>query len=190
MSLEITPLDLPGCLRLQGSAPRDDRGMFHKAFQRSAFAERGLPVDFSEQFFSRSWRGVVRGLHLQLPPSEQWKLVTCLLGRVHDVLLDVRTGSPTYGRAVGVDLDADSGVSLLMPPGIAHGFLSLADDTVMGYWVTSEHDPATDTGVRWDSAGIAWPHDGEPVVSARDRALPPLAEFVSPIVFAPGRGTP
>jgi dTDP-4-dehydrorhamnose 3,5-epimerase len=177
MPVKPEPLTVEGVALLRSPVHRDDRGWFRKPFQRSEFAAAGLPVDFSEQFFSHSTRGVVRGLHLQLAPSAQVKLVTCLAGSVFDVVLDVRAGSATAGQHCSVELSADNGAALLIPPGCAHGFLTTSDTAVLGYWVTAEFDAAVDTGVRWDSAGIDWPLAGPPIISARDLALAPLAEF-------------
>lgn len=161
----------------------DDRGVFAKAFQAGVFEELGLNTDWRELYFSRSRRGVIRGLHFQLPPSDHDKLVLCVRGAVLDVAVDLRTDSATFGRHYAVELDDRSWEMLYLPRGFAHGFASLTDDSVMAYSVGTEYDPARDSGIRWDSAGIDWPFDG-PIVSARDAALPTLAEFESPFTLA------
>lgn len=178
--MTVTPLALHGCLLLERRVHLDARGSFSKPYQRSVFEEAGLPHRFDEQFLSRSAYGVVRGLHLQVPPAEQWKMVTCVSGAIRDVLLDVRTLSPTYRAHETLQLESDQGRAVLIPPGVAHGFVSLAVDSVVGYWVTAEHDAASDTGVRWDSAGIDWRLESTPRMSERDAVLPALDDFVNP----------
>jgi dTDP-4-dehydrorhamnose 3,5-epimerase len=179
-ALQVEHWELPGCRLVSGPLFEDGRGRFRKPYQRSAFADEGLPVDFSEQYFSTSRRGVVRGMHLQLPPSEHWKMVVCLAGAVYDVALDLRKRSAAYGRHAGIALSADTPMAVVLPPGVAHGFVAVAEDALVGYWLTSEHDAERDTGVRWDSFGASWPLPGEPVVSDRDAALPRLQDFESP----------
>jgi dTDP-4-dehydrorhamnose 3,5-epimerase len=179
--VNVTPTGLAGCVRLTPRVVPDDRGLFVKTFQSSVFNSLRLDADWREQFYSRSRRGVIRGLHFQRPPADHAKLVSCVRGRVFDVAVDLRKGSPTYGRAAGVELDDEGWEMLFIPSGFAHGFAALSDDAVMAYLTTSEHDPACDTGIRWDSAGIRWPVD-EPIVSERDRALPALDGFDSPFL--------
>jgi dTDP-4-dehydrorhamnose 3,5-epimerase len=171
---------IPGCF--VATLPRfaDDRGDFTKVVQRSLLRQLQLPADFAEQFYSRSHRDVIRGLHLQLPPHEHFKLVHCLTGSALDVVVDLRTRSATYGEHVAIGLSAERPEAICVPIGCAHGFLAHEDDTLLGYWTTSEHAPESDSGIRWDSAGIAWPLDGDPVVSPRDAALPALGDFDSP----------
>jgi dTDP-4-dehydrorhamnose 3,5-epimerase len=178
---------LDGCVRVIPRVVEDDRGMFAKTFQASVFTALGLGSDWRETYYSRSRRGVIRGMHFQLPPADHDKVVVCVRGRVLDVAVDLRRDSPTFGQHACVELDDQSWHMLYLPPGFAHGFASLTDDSVMAYSVGSEYDPARDTGIRWDSAGIAWPFT-EPIVSARDAALPALAEFASPFSLAGAAG--
>ena len=182
--MEALPLALPGCYVLRGRTISDERGTFFKIFNGAALAGFGLESVFSESFVTSSHRGVVRGMHLQLPPSDQAKLVCCLSGRVRDGLLDLRRWSPTFGQAVTIDLTAGDDMVVYIPRGVAHGFAAWENDTRMWYLVSSPHDPERDGGVRWDSAGIEWwPEAERPshvVVSARDLALPPLVSFDSP----------
>jgi len=182
--LTVWATEIPGCLELQLPCAEDERGRLVKPFQRSVFADAGLPADFVEQFYSRSRAGVLRGLHFQTPPRGLAKLVTCVAGDAWDVVLDLRAGSPAYGRHVEVGLSAARANAILIPEGCAHGFLA-GDDAVLAYWVTAEHSPDHDAGVRWDSAGIPWPLDGAPTVSARDAALPALSDFTTPFRYAP-----
>jgi dTDP-4-dehydrorhamnose 3,5-epimerase len=175
---------IPGCLVLSGGVHADARGRFAKPYAAPAFEAAGLKHDWAECFWSVSRKGVVRGFHVQLPPAEHAKLVWVVSGASHSALIDIRAGSPAYHRAATVRLDAAGGKALYVPAGIAHGFQALEDDTTLIYLVTSAHDAAHDSGVRWDSAGVTWPL---PVteVSARDRALEPLASFKTPFRFEP-----
>lgn len=181
----ITPVAtcIPGCIELELPRFDDDRGVLVKDFQLSAFEELCLPTTFVEQFHSRSRLGVVRGMHFQRPPHQFHKLVTCVAGAAWDVVLDLRAGSPTYGRHAVVGLSDVEANAVMVPSGCAHGFLSLAEGTILSYWVTAEHEPAHDDGIHWDSAGIAWPLEVEPIVSARDEALTRLSDFETPFAF-------
>jgi dTDP-4-dehydrorhamnose 3,5-epimerase len=183
--MDLVPLSIDGCLEIRPRVFADDRGTFVKTFHRDAFAQWGLAVDFPEQFYSTSRRGVLRGLHFQLPPHEHAKLVTCLHGRVLDAAVDLRKDSPTYGKHVTVELDAGKGNMVYLPVGMAHGFFTLSESAIVLYNATTVHSPAHDSGVRWDSAGIAWPTT-TPIVSPRDSKFVSLAEFQT--VFAYRRG--
>lgn len=118
-------------------------------------------------------------MHFQLPPADQVKMVYCVVGRVLDVILDLRVGAPTFGRHVTRELSAAEHNAVYLPSGIAHGFYVLEAPALVIYNVTSEHAPALDSGVRWDSFGMRWPSDA-PIVSDRDSRLPTLDQFRSP----------
>jgi dTDP-4-dehydrorhamnose 3,5-epimerase len=175
--------EIPGCVELALRRSQDARGTFLKTTQRSALEPLGLPWAFAEQYVTRSRRGVVRGLHFQTPPADMFKLVTCLGGAAYDVVVDLRVGSPAYGRHVAIELDEAAGNAVAIPSGCAHGFLARADDTLLGYSCTAEYSPEHDTGVRWDSAGIDWPLDGEPLLSPRDESFVALTDFESPFRY-------
>lgn len=179
----LRPTAIPGCFELQLPRHDDHRGTLVKTFQHSVFRSLGLRTDFVEQFHSRSRAGVVRGLHLQRPPSALAKIVTAVSGVAWDVVLDVRAGSPTFGAHDVIGLSARRANAVFIPEGCAHGFLAQEDDTVLAYWVTAEHDRAADDGIRWDSAGIDWPLDAPPVLSTRDLALPPFDQYRTPFRF-------
>lgn len=176
---EARPTALPGCveLRLPGSA--DTRGRFTKLFHQGAFAELGLDMPLAEVFCTTSHRHVIRGLHFQAPPHAHAKLVVCLDGAVQDVVLDLRRGTPTYGRHAIVELSADAGDALFVPVGLAHGFCVRSESATLLYFTSTVHAPASDAGIAWDSAGIAWASD-TPILSERDRQHPTLAAFESP----------
>ncbi|MBA3888910.1 MAG: dTDP-4-dehydrorhamnose 3,5-epimerase family protein [Gemmatimonadaceae bacterium] len=180
--LHFEPLAIPGAWEVRPRRFEDARGSFVKVFVRSAFDDCGLETDFDEQYHSVSVRGVLRGLHFQVPPVDHAKLVYCAHGSVLDAVVDLRIGSPTYRQAATVQLRADVGNALYVPRGLAHGFLVTSESALMVYNVTSEHAPAADTGIRWDSAGIAWP-ERAPTVSPRDTAFERLSDFVSPFRF-------
>ncbi|MCZ2827145.1 MULTISPECIES: dTDP-4-dehydrorhamnose 3,5-epimerase [unclassified Modestobacter] len=177
--MELRETRLPDCLTLHPVVRPDERGAFVKTFLASAFAEAGLPTHFPEQFYSRSTRGVVRGLHFQTPPAPQAKVVHCVAGEVLDVVVDLRAGSRTYGEHVTVRLSSAEWNGVYVPVGFAHGFAALSAEATVAYLATAEYQAGTDGGVHWDSAGIRWPFDA-PVVSARDAGLPALADFRTP----------
>ena len=158
---------------------RDDRGELVKIFQASVLRQANTDLEIAELFWSRSRRGVVRGLHFQVAPHAHTKLVSIVAGRAIDAVVDLRTDTPTYGTHVTIDLDADAPVAVVVPVGCAHGFQALDDDTVVVYATSTEHAPDADRGIRWDSAGIAWPAAAA-AVSSRDAAFPALEAFASP----------
>ena len=182
MTLELRETGLAGCRTVHPVVRGDERGVFVKTYLASAFAAEGLPTHFPEQFYSRSARGVVRGLHVQDPPAAQGKLVFCVAGEVLDVVVDVRAGSPTYGEHVTVSLTSEEWTGVYVPVGLAHGFATLSETATVAYLATAEYQPGTDGGVRWDSAGISWPFDA-PVVSTRDAGLPPLEDYRTPFTW-------
>ena len=180
--MQIKTLSLPGCLEISPKIVLDLRGEFIKPFIASEYREAGLCTAFSEEYYSRSVRGVVRGMHFQTPPHAYCKLVSCLHGQIRDVIIDLRVGSPKFGQCEVLELDARDGKVLNLLPGIAHGFLALSDMGLVSYKVTSAYAPAYDNGIRWDSLPVDWGISA-PVISARDAAFPTLAEFSSPFIF-------
>jgi dTDP-4-dehydrorhamnose 3,5-epimerase len=180
----FTECRLPGCFLLEFPNFRDHRGLFVKSFQRSVFEERGLECNFTESFYTESGENVLRGMHFQVPPADHAKLVYCMSGSIWDVALDLRIGSPTFGEHEAYDLSAKYNNAAYLPRGIAHGFFVRSAPAVVVYHVTSEHTPAHDKGIRWDSFGAKWPQSA-PVVSLRDESLIPFAQFESPFRFDP-----
>jgi dTDP-4-dehydrorhamnose 3,5-epimerase len=157
--LVVEPTPLEGLLVVRPRVFRDDRGAFQETWNAARYAEAGLCVTFVQDNVSVSHRGVLRGLHAQRAPYEQGKLVTVLRGRAFDVAVDIRAGSPTYGRWYGLELEGTAGTQLYIPPGFLHGFLALDDDTVFAYKCTTPYRPEAEFSVRWDDPelGIAWP---------------------------------
>lgn len=173
------PTDLPGVLVLRPRVFSDARGTFVKTYHADTFRDLGIPFTPREEFFSVSARGVVRGMHFQLPPAAHDKLVYCVAGAVLDVVLDLRPGGPTYGCSITRELSQDNREMLFIPVGCAHGFLALTDGAVMVYQTSTVHTPAQDAGILWNSFGFTWPVT-DPVLSDRDRRFPALSEFRSP----------
>jgi dTDP-4-dehydrorhamnose 3,5-epimerase len=180
-TLRVTPLGLAGAAVIEPIVHRDDRGVFVKTFHAGQLAEAGLRFELREEFYSVSRRGVLRGMHFQTPPFAHQKLVACMAGRVLDVLVDLRRGSGTFGQACSLELSAERPQLVWIPPGVAHGFLSLEDGACVTYKTDCEYAPQNDAGIRWDSFGFAWPMaEVELELSPRDRQHPTLAEFDSP----------
>lgn len=165
----------------------DNRGWFSESFHRTRLRNSGIDCDFVQDNLSSSRRaGTLRGLHFQLPSAEQAKLVSVMRGRVLDVVVDVRRGSPTYGQHVSAELSADSGRQLYVPIGFAHGFLTLEDDVDVMYKVSHHYAPESDGGIRWSDPDIAFPwpiNEADITISDKDRRLPSLKEFSSPFHY-------
>jgi dTDP-4-dehydrorhamnose 3,5-epimerase len=165
----------------------DDRGWFSEIFHEERLYAAGIPCRFVQDNQSSSKRtGTLRGLHFQLPPAAQAKLVTVLRGRILDVAVDVRSGSPTFGKYVSTELSSDTGHQVYIPIGFAHGFLTLEDDVVVMYKTSDYYSPAHDSGICWNDPDVAFPwplKDTNIITSEKDRQLPMLKEFVSPFGY-------
>jgi dTDP-4-dehydrorhamnose 3,5-epimerase len=173
------PTGFPGLVVLRPRISEDARGVFVKTFHADFFREAGIAFETREEFFTVSAKGVLRGMHFQLPPAANAKLVYCLTGCVLDVVLDMRRKSPTFGRSFNCKLDALQREVLFIPAGFAHGFLSLEDASLMMYKTDVVYAPTCDTGIAWNSFGFDWPVTN-PVLSERDRRFPAWPEFASP----------
>lgn len=173
---------IPGFYEVQPRIFDDTRGRFVKVFHHHEFAKLDLETCFSEEYYSHSHRGVIRGMHFQKPPSEHVKVVYCVHGDVQDVVLDLRIGSPTYGKAVAITLSAQQGNFIYIPKGLAHGFCATSETATLVYKVSTVYDPQTDAGVLWNSFGHNWPTT-EPVISERDANFMSLDEFESQFVY-------
>ena len=165
----------------------DDRGWFREIFHEKRLSDAGITCRFVQDNQSSSKRaGTLRGLHFQLPPAAQAKLVTVVKGRILDVAVDIRRGSPTFGRHVSTELSAECGRQLYIPIGFAHGFLTLEDEVVVMYKVSDYYSPAHESGIRWNDPDIAFPwpfKDADIITSDKDRRLPMLKEFASPFAY-------
>jgi dTDP-4-dehydrorhamnose 3,5-epimerase len=184
--MTVTPLaDLPEVLLITPKRFGDARGWFSETWSRKAMAEAGVDTEFvqdNQAFNAR--KGTLRGLHFQKAPHAQGKLVRVLHGAIFDVAVDVRPGSATYGKWVGATLTAEGGEQLWVPRGFAHGYVTLVDDTMLFYKVDGLYAPQTEGGVAWNDPdlAIAWPLEGEPVLSDKDRVLPRLKDL-GPVSF-------
>jgi dTDP-4-dehydrorhamnose 3,5-epimerase len=166
----------------------DARGWFTEIYSEPTFAALGITCRFVQDNHSLSQpRFTLRGLHFQVPPRGQDKLVRCIRGRIFDVAVDVRKGSPTYGHWVGAELSAENGHQLFIPIGFAHGFVTLEEDCEVTYKCSDTYSPECDGGISWNdpAVGIAWPipTSALPELSAKDAAQPPLADFDSPFPY-------
>ena len=177
--IDVVDTPLHGVRVLAPRVWRDERGEFVKVFQAELFAGLGIQFAPAEEFFSESKRGVIRGMHFQLPPFDHDKLVYCIEGSVLDVVLDMRRSSPDFGKAKSVELSSDNRRVLFIPRGVAHGFLATAERCVMVYLTSTVHSPSHDSGVRWNSFGFDWGID-QPIVSERDASLPLFSLDSSP----------
>ena len=175
MSFRFTRTPIPEVKIIEPSVAADDRGFFMETYKHSEFAVEGIADVFVQCNHSRSSRGVLRGLHYQRQPQAQAKLVRAVSGAIYDVVVDLRAGGPTYGQWFGATLSEENRKTVFVPRGFAHGFCVLSTEAEIFYMATAEYAPALEAGVIWNDPGLAieWPI-AEPVLSARDRAWPPL----------------
>lgn len=174
--MNVLPTALPGVLIVEPKVWRDDRGYFFEVYHAKKGREKGLPYEFVQDNESFSQRGTLRGLHAQLT-KPQGKLVRVIEGAVLDVAVDIRRGSPTFGRWVAVELSAENFRQLYVPPGFAHGFSVLSETAKMGYKCTDFYDPSDEIGILWSdpALGIDW-RVKDPVLSKKDAVYPTLAQ--------------
>ena len=177
--MKIVETKIPGCFVIEPRTFSDERGRFVKNLSRPEFEKKGMIFDFQESYYSISQKNVIRGMHFQLPPHNVTKLVYVVSGSVLDVVLDLRLGSPTFKEAISFELSAINKKCLYIPFGCAHGFKSLADETLMTYLQSHPFDTKSDCGIHFDSFGFDWGLT-EPIISERDQALVSLSEFDSP----------
>ncbi len=178
--MQVIPTAIPDVLILEPKVFGDERGFFFESFNRKAFQEAtGLDVDFVQDNHSKSAKHVLRGLHYQLPPKAQGKLVRVVQGEVFDVAVDLRKGSKTFGCWVGQILSAENKLQMWIPSGFAHGFLTLSDTAEFLYKTTDYYSPAHERAIRWDDPeiGIDWPLTAaEPILAAKDATAPLFSE--------------
>jgi dTDP-4-dehydrorhamnose 3,5-epimerase/CDP-3, 6-dideoxy-D-glycero-D-glycero-4-hexulose-5-epimerase len=177
MKLEATHIE--GLFIVNCFHAKDERGTFVKTFHAESFEKQGLQSDFRESYFSVNAKNVVRGMHFQVPPHNHAKLVFCNSGAVLDVVIDLRKHSATYLNHFAIELSDKNRLGLYIPNGMAHGFLSLNDHTIISYLVTSEYNAQSDSGIHYQSIGFDWPV-ANPIVSERDLSFETLQQFQSP----------
>ncbi len=175
--MEFFPTRVAGVTLVEGRPHRDERGSFERAFCRATFAAAGIDLAVRQASISTNLlAGTLRGLHYQRTSHPEAKLVRCLAGRVFDVVVDLRPDSPSFKTWYGVELSPENGRSLYIPPGIAHGFLSLTEGSVLYYMMDADHEPSAGAGVRWNDPAFAieWPASPT-VISPRDAGYPDFA---------------
>lgn len=178
MKIHKTKLD--GLYILCNDIFTDNRGLFHKTFSKDCFKDMNLDTEFKEIYYSYNKKWSLRGLHFQIPPYDHTKLVYVSRGCILDVVVDIRKNSPTYGEYVLVKLNDTDGLSVYIPSGFAHGFLSIEDGTIVNYAQTSCYNKECDSGININSISIDWGIDFIPIQSERDLSFISLKEFVSP----------
>jgi dTDP-4-dehydrorhamnose 3,5-epimerase len=184
LNMEIRSLPIVGCYEITSQPFRDERGNLVKTFYAQIFQSWGLETHFVEEFYTISRQGVLRGMHFQVPPEECTKIVFCPHGEVMDVMVDLRIGSPTFGKTHVVSLSAEGANQVYMPPGIAHGYLVRSEGAIVVYKMTKPYSPQCDTGIHWASIGLNWP-TSSPIISERDAKYPKLSDYCSPFHFSP-----
>lgn len=174
--MKVIETDLPGCLVIEPRVFGDARGFFFEQWNRERYAEHGIVMDAVQANISRSARGVLRGLHYQLP-NPQGKLVSVLAGEVYDVAVDIRRGSPTFGKWAAVVLSADNQRQFWIPPGFAHGFVVTSEHALFHYFCSTPYDAPADKGIAWDDPDLSidWPVHS-PSLSAKDQIAPRLKD--------------
>ena len=173
MSFNFKRLEIPDLIVITPDKYRDDRGFFQEVYKKSVFWRKGISVDFNQLNMSYSKKGVIRGLHYQLLPKPQAKLVRCVYGEIFDVAVDVRKSSETFKKWIGINLNEDNGNLFYIPEGFAHGFSVLSDFALVEYFVSNEYCPDCEAGIRFDSRelSIDWKVKN-PLVSNKDLNLP------------------
>ena len=172
-------LAIQGVQEFQLEYKGDLRGGFVKTYHEEFFQKTGISFNLKEQYYSVSDKHVIRGMHFQIPPYSCSKLVTVVSGEILDVILDLRSNSPTCRQWITVPMSSESPSCLFIPDGCAHGFLSLKANTCMLYNVSEVYNAECDAGIRWDSFGFQWP-ENNPILSDRDRRLPDFDGFINP----------
>ncbi|MBA4303513.1 MAG: dTDP-4-dehydrorhamnose 3,5-epimerase [Sphingobacteriaceae bacterium] len=180
--MEVTQTPIEGLKIIQPKVWGDARGHFFESYSEAAFKAAGLPTAFVQDNQSLSAKGILRGLHFQKPPYAQGKLVRVIKGAVLDVAVDIRSSSPTYGQHFAIELNEENKTMLWVPPGFAHGFLTLADDTIFVYKVTGIYNKESEGGLLWNdpALGIQWGIEN-PLLSDKDKVQPLLADL--PVIF-------
>lgn len=183
--MQFTETELPGVILIEPRLFRDDRGFFLEVYHREKFRRGGIDEEFVQDNHSRSSRDTLRGLHAQ-EPNPQGKLVRCVAGEIWDVAVDIRRSSPTFRQWVGVVLSAENFRQLWIPTGFAHGFCVLSEIAEVEYKCTSFYTPENELGLAWNDPelDIAWPLRGAPILSAKDRDAPTLAEVMDRLPHA------
>lgn len=176
MNFEFFYFEIKDLILMKPKVFHDERGFFFEFYKYSDFSQAGINFNFVQDNHSKSKKGVLRGLHYQLHPKAQGKLIKCIKGRILDVAVDIRKGSPTFGKWVSVELSEENKLMLWIPPGFAHGFLALEDCEII-YKCTAEYDPSLERGIIWNDPEISidWKIEN-PILSPRDKVFMRLSE--------------
>lgn len=184
MDMTVQPTEIDGVRVVQPEWFEDERGFFFESYSKRRWEQHGLSLDFVQDNHSRSGKNVVRGLHFQNSIAPQHRLVRCTVGAIWDVVVDIRAGSPTFGKWFGIELSAQNRTQLLMGPEFAHGFAVLTDVAEVQYKTTGFHDPAAEGLLAWDDPDVSvpWPVES-PILSAKDSSNPSLATYLANPAF-------
>ncbi len=179
MDIKSTPIE--GLLIIEPQVFTDPRGYFYESYNKEKFVAAGINIEFVQDNQSLSQKGIVRGLHFQAPPFDQGKLVRVIQGAVLDVAVDIRKNSPTYGQNFSIELSAQNRTMFYIPPGFAHGFETLEDNTIFLYKCTDVYNKQSEGGLLWNDSelGIKW-QSYDPLISEKDKILPLFKDLVSP----------
>jgi dTDP-4-dehydrorhamnose 3,5-epimerase len=177
--MKVNESNLKGCFELQLEKFSDIRGEFVKTFHSPTITSFGLNDNYCEEYFSLSYKNVIRGMHFQIPPHDHIKLVNCIFGSVMDVVVDLRMDSPTYGQHAIFQLTSEKASMVYIPKGMAHGYCVLTEKAIMTYKVSTIYSKKCDSGIRWDSIGVNWPIDN-PIISQRDSEFKSIQNYKSP----------
>jgi dTDP-4-dehydrorhamnose 3,5-epimerase len=179
--MEVIETGFKDLLLLKPKVFKDSRGYFYESYSKAQFEAIGIHAEFVQDNQSLSGKNILRGLHFQAPPHAQGKLVRVIKGAVQDIVLDIRKNSTTYGQHYAIDLTEENFLMLWIPPGFAHGFATLADDTIFAYKCTDTYHPETEGGIPWNDRelGIQWKAEN-PVLSEKDTKYHPFSLFISP----------
>lgn len=177
--MEILETSISGCFEIRPKLLEDIRGWFLKTYHRDQFKDFGLGTQWNEEYFSSSQKDVLRGVHFQTPPDDHYKIVTCLNGSVVDVIVDLRKNSPTFRKCISLKLNGQNKKMVYIPKGCGHAFLSMEDNSILFYKVSSVYSPEKDKGVLWSSLDFDW-SISNPILSPRDMQHPKINSFNSP----------
>lgn len=185
MPFEFKPLEISGLVLVRPLVLGDERGFFFELYKHTDFARAGITEHLVQDNYSKSTRGVLRGLHYQKSPKTQGKLIICMKGGIFDVAVDIRKGSPQYGKWIGVELSEENRHMLYVPPGFAHGFQVVSETAEVLYKCTEEYSPPDERGIIWNDSDInvTWPL-ANPILSAKDKMNPSLRDADNDFIFS------
>ena len=180
--MKIIDTSIDGLKILELNSFKDNRGTFQKIYNYDFFKESNLNMNIKESYYSISKKNIIRGMHFQIPPHDHEKIVYVTSGSILDVVLDIRKGSTTYGKYYQINLSAENNKAIIIPKGLAHGFKSLEDNTVVTYLQSSVYSPESDKGISYNSFGFNW-DDENLIISEKDSSLPDFKDYNSPFIF-------